>query len=82
VEIVLAQLQAHGVRRSARASGAPAQRKRASGGCARSTVRRADQPSGVRGFGHGRDHHLHPGLDQLLVVDRSLDAEDVAQQAG
>src|SRR5580692_773907 len=32
-------------------------------------------------FGHGRDHHLHPGLDQRLVVDRSRDAEHVAQQA-
>jgi hypothetical protein len=34
--------------------------------------------SGVRGVGQGRGHHLHPGIDQRLVVDLGWDAEDIA----
>jgi hypothetical protein len=34
--------------------------------------------SGVRGIGQSCDHHLHPGVDQRLVIDLGWDAEDVA----
>lgn len=34
--------------------------------------------SGVRVIGQSRGHHLHPGVDQRLVIDLGWDAEDVA----
>jgi hypothetical protein len=42
---------------------------------------RGARVSGVCGSSQGRGHHLHPGLDQRLVVDLGRDSEDVAQQA-